>query len=34
MELAQFKPIQYQITCDGTKIETEAMLVAVGNGKS
>ncbi|CAN2197721.1 LCB5 Sphingosine kinase and enzymes related to eukaryotic diacylglycerol kinase [Candidatus Nanopelagicaceae bacterium] len=34
MELARFKPIQYEITCDGVTMVTEAMLVAVGNGKS
>jgi diacylglycerol kinase (ATP) len=34
MELARFKPIQYEITCDGATLKTEAMLVAIGNGKS
>lgn len=34
MELARFQPIQYEITCDGTSLRTEAMLVAIGNGKS
>lgn len=34
MELPKFKPIEYEITCDGKSFTTEAMLVAVGNGKS
>ncbi len=34
LELARFKPIEYQITVDGRLITTEAMLVAVGNGRS
>jgi diacylglycerol kinase (ATP) len=34
MELPRFKPIEYEITCDGKSFTTEAMLVAVGNGKS
>lgn len=34
LELARFKPIEYEITCDGNTFSTEAMLVAVGNGKS
>ncbi len=34
LELARFKPIEYQITVDGQLITTEAMLVAVGNGRS
>lgn len=34
MELPKFKPIEYEISCDGKTFTTEAMLVAVGNGKS
>lgn len=34
LELAKFKPIKYEINCDGNLITTEAMLVAIGNGKS
>jgi diacylglycerol kinase (ATP) len=34
MELPRFRPIAYEITCDGKSFTTEAMLVAVGNGKS
>lgn len=34
LEIAQFKPTQYEITCDGERFSTEAMLVAIGNGKS
>lgn len=34
LELARFKPIEYEITCDGKTFVTEAMLVAVGNGRS
>jgi diacylglycerol kinase (ATP) len=34
LELASFKPIEYEITCDGKTFVTEAMLVAIGNGKS
>ena len=34
LELARFKPISYEIICDGTLIITKAMLVAIGNGKS
>ncbi len=34
LELARFKPISYEIVCDGTLISTKAMLVAIGNGKS
>lgn len=33
-ELPRFKPIEYEITCDGLSFVTEAMLVAIGNGKS
>ena len=32
--LPQFEPRKYQITCDGETINTKAMLVAIGNGKS
>ena len=34
LELPQFTPREYHITCDGESITTKAMLVAVGNGKS
>ncbi len=34
LELTRFKPIQYEIVCDGNTFVTEAMLVAIGNGKS
>lgn len=34
LELPRFRPIAYEITCDGTVINTEAMLVAIGNGRS
>jgi diacylglycerol kinase (ATP) len=34
LELPRFRPIPYEISCDGTVIKTEAMLVAIGNGKS
>jgi len=34
MELPRFTPIEYEITCDGESFLTEAMLVAIGNGKS
>lgn len=34
LELTRFKPIEYEIVCDGNTIVTEAMLVAIGNGKS
>lgn len=34
LELPGFKPATYEITCDGESFTTEAMLVAVGNGKS
>jgi diacylglycerol kinase (ATP) len=33
-ELPKFKPIEYEITMDSVKITTEAMLIAVGNGRS
>ena len=34
LELPKFKPIEYEITMDSAKITTEAMLIAVGNGRS
>lgn len=34
LELPRFTPVTYEITCDGESFTTEAMLVAVGNGKS
>ena len=34
LELPRFKTTTYEITCDGETFTTEAMLVAVGNGKS
>ena len=34
LELPRFKPATYEITCDGESFTTEAMLVAIGNGKS
>lgn len=34
LELPRFKATTYEITCDGETFTTEAMLVAVGNGKS
>ena len=34
LELTRFKPATYEITCDGETFTTQAMLVAVGNGKS
>lgn len=34
LELPRFRPTTYEITCDGDSFTTEAMLVAVGNGKS
>lgn len=34
LELPRFKPTAYEITCDGATFTTEAMLVAIGNGKS
>lgn len=34
MELPRFKPARYEITTDGHTFTTEAMLIAVGNGKS
>ena len=34
MELPKFKPLRYKIELDSLVIETEAMLIAVGNGAS
>ena len=34
LELPKFKAIEYEIICDGKSMITEAMLVAVGNGRS
>jgi diacylglycerol kinase (ATP) len=34
LELPRFSPIHFEITHDGNLLETEAMLVAIGNGKS
>lgn len=34
LELPRFKPTAYEITCEGATFTTEAMLVAIGNGKS
>ncbi len=34
LELTRFKPIEYEITYDSKVLRTEAMLVAIGNGKS
>lgn len=34
LELPRFNPIEYEINCDGNVINTKAMLVAIGNGKS
>ena len=34
LELPKFKPINYRFTMDGSNFEREAMLIAVGNGKS
>lgn len=34
LELPRFKPIEYEITLDSRRITTEAMLIAVGNGRS
>jgi len=34
MELPKFRPLGYQIEIDGQIIETEAMLIAIGNGNS
>ena len=34
LELPKFRPIRYEITMDSSKITTDAMLIAVGNGRS
>jgi len=34
MELPKFTPLQYRIEMDNQNIETEAMLIAIGNGSS
>lgn len=34
IELPRFKPISYEINCDGNVFSIDAMLVAVGNGRS
>jgi len=34
MELPKFRPLGYRIEIDGQIIETEAMLIAIGNGSS
>ncbi|CAN2199832.1 LCB5 Sphingosine kinase and enzymes related to eukaryotic diacylglycerol kinase [Candidatus Nanopelagicaceae bacterium] len=34
LELPNFQPIEYEITMDSSTITTEAMLIAVGNGRS
>jgi diacylglycerol kinase (ATP) len=34
MELPKFRPLGYRIEIDGQVIETEAMLIAIGNGSS
>ena len=34
LELPRFNPVEYEINCDGNVINTKAMLVAIGNGKS
>jgi diacylglycerol kinase (ATP) len=34
LELPKFKPLKYLIELDGQVVETEAMLIAVGNGNS
>ena len=34
LELPKFRPLGYQIEIDGQIIETEAMLIAIGNGNS
>jgi diacylglycerol kinase (ATP) len=34
LELPKFRAIEYQLTLDGEKFSTEAMLIAVGNGQS
>ena len=34
LELPRFRAIDYELTVDGTTMHTEAMLIAVGNGRS
>lgn len=34
LELPRFKAIEYELLVDGKKLQTEAMLIAVGNGRS
>jgi len=34
LELPKFKPLNYEITLDTHSFETEAMLIAIGNGRS
>lgn len=34
LELPKFKPLQYEITLDSHSFTTEAMLIAIGNGRS
>ena len=34
LELPRFRAIEYELTLDGEKFSTEAMLIAVGNGQS
>lgn len=34
MELPKFRPINYRFQIDGTNLEREAMLIAIGNGSS
>jgi diacylglycerol kinase (ATP) len=34
LELPKFKPLSYEITTDTSSFTTEAMLIAIGNGKS
>ncbi len=34
LELPKFKPLQYEISLDNQTITTEAMLIAIGNGRS
>jgi diacylglycerol kinase (ATP) len=34
MELPKFKPLRYEIELDSQTLETEAMLIAIGNGNS
>jgi diacylglycerol kinase (ATP) len=34
MELPRFQPLRYEIELDTERISTEAMLIAIGNGRS